>query len=401
MTQDVSQARPRLALVTGCLDLGGTTTFLCNLGGELVRRGIPSRVFSFEHNHPLASDFRRLNLPVSLYDERRLIYEDRLLLILRELAEFRPTAVLANLSATSFEVLRYVPAGVFRIGMAQSNHSGAYRLVQSYARQVDLMAAISKTIKDTLAALPEFANVEVKYLPLGVPIPEEKSLPQRDFKAPLRILYLGRLDREHKRVHLLPAIFSRLRDSGIPFHWTIAGNGPERAALEAQIKSEANQTVSFAGQVAYAGVPALLASHDIFLLVSDSEGLPLSLLEAMGYGLVPVVSDLPSGIGEVVDENTGKRVAPENIAGYAEAMIWLHHHREERRQLSERARKRVERDFSVTAMGDRWLTVLPPAPQTELHWPAHYTIKPILAAPNPWRYLAPMRGLRRLVRKFF
>jgi glycosyltransferase involved in cell wall biosynthesis len=398
VTQDVSQAPPRLALVTGSLDLGGTTTFLCNLGGELVRRGVPVRVFSFERNNPLGADFSRLNIPVSVYDERRLIYEDRLLLLLEELGAFKPTAVVANLSATSFEVLRYVPRGVFRIGTAQSSHAGALRLVQSYAGEVDLIVAISQTIKETLEALPEFASVPVKYLPLGVPIPEAANLPQRDFQAPLRILYLGRLAREHKRAHLLAKIFFELNESGIPFHWTIGGDGPERASLEQQMKSQGDQTVTFAGQVAYEDVPALLASHDILLLVSDSEGMPLSLLEAMGFGLIPVVSDLPSGIREVVDDTTGKRIAPENIAGYGDTIIWLHNHRQEMRELSKMARQRVEQEFSVSAMAGRWLKILPNA-QADIHWPAHYTVQPILAAASSWRYSPPIRVLRRLLRR--
>jgi glycosyltransferase involved in cell wall biosynthesis len=391
-------ASHRLALITGCLDLGGTTTFLCNLGGELVRRGIPVRVFSFERDNPLATDFSRLGVPVSAYDEHELIYEDRLLAILGELAEFKPTAVLANLSATSFEVLRYMPAGVFRIGMAHSSHPGAYDLLQFYLGHVDVMAAVSMTIKKTLDGLPDF-SAKVKYVPLGVPIPTEGSLPAKTFAAPLRILYLGRLDREHKRAHLLQPIFSQLRESGIPFHLTIAGEGPERAALEAQIKGSMKHMVSFAGKVPYSDVPSLLAAHDIFLLVSDSEGLPLSLVEAMGCGLVPVVSDLASGIGELVDKTTGKLVSPENIGGYAEAIIGLDQNREGMRQLSAAARNRVLREFSVGAMTDRLLALFPESPKAEAQWPGRWVPKAILAAPSAWRYLSPIRFFRRLLRR--
>jgi hypothetical protein len=144
-----------------------------------------------------------------------------------------------------------------------------------------------------------------------------------------------------------------------------------------------------------------LSEHDVFLLVSDYEGLPLTLLEAMGCGLVPVVSDLPSGIRELVDQDTGKRVAPDNLAGYAEAILWLHQHRQEKQQLSANARERVRRDFSVAAMTDRWLAALPPPPASEIRWPDRWQPKPILAAPNPWRFSPPARVLRRLWLKCF
>src|SRR2546425_916038 len=117
MLQDISGPPGlRMALVSGGLKLGGSTTFLCNLAGELLRRGIPARVFSFERENPLASDFERLNIPVSCQDDRRVIFEDRLRAILLELRSFKPAVVLGCLSATSFEVLRYMPPGVLRFG---------------------------------------------------------------------------------------------------------------------------------------------------------------------------------------------------------------------------------------------------------------------------------------------
>lgn len=394
MPDTAAPPSPRLALVTGVLDLGGTTTFMCNLAGELVRRGVAAEVFSFSQENPLAEDFRRLNIPVFTTNPRRWIYEDRLRLILQELARFQPSAVLANLTSTSFEVLRYLPAGVCRIGTAQSHDPGVYATVRPYTPYLDRMGAVSRTIEQSLRALPEFQKVPVSYQPYGVPMPALP--PPRRFDQPLRVLYLGRLQREQKRVQLFPEILQDLQAAGIPFHWTIAGTGPEADWLQRSLKVTApGQSVSFPGKVLYADVPKLLAEHDLFLLASDYEGLPLSLLEAMAYGLVPVVSDLPSGVREVVDATTGKLVSPDHTAGYARAIVQLHRQREELRQLSTQARQRVQTDFSVPAMTDRWLQVLPP-PQPVV-WPQTWKIGPILVAPDPWRFSPPLRWLRRLL----
>jgi glycosyltransferase involved in cell wall biosynthesis len=391
----------RIALSTGVLDLGGTTTFLCNFAGELVRRGIPAAVFSFEADNPLAQDFGRANIPVFTTDHRRLIYEDRLALVLKELARFQPSVVIANLASVSFEVLRYVPQGVFRIGTAQSHDAGVYRTIRFYAPHVDLMATVSKTIQQTVEVMPEFARVPVRYLPLGVPIPNEPVARAGDNSAPLRVLYLGRLQREQKRVELFPEILQRLQAAGIPFHWTVAGTGPESEWLPTAMKTASpGQSISFPGKVLYTDVPGLLAKHDVFLLASSYEGLPLSLVEAMGSGLVPVVSDLPSGIRELVDETTGKRVAPDNTAGYAEAIIWLHHHRQELRRFGRNAREKVRAEFSVPAMTDRWFKALPPAPTTTGAWPERWRPKPILESRRPWLFWPPVRLLRRRLARF-
>jgi glycosyltransferase involved in cell wall biosynthesis len=143
-------------------------------------------------------------------------------------------------------------------------------------------------------------------------------------------------------------------------------------------------------------VPQLLSQHDVFLLASDYEGLPLSMVEAMGAGLVPVVSELPSGIRELVDETTGRRVAPDNVTGYAEAIIWLHEHRDAMGRMSANARTRVVREFSTSAMADRWLGAFPQATPPGIVWPSSWSIKPPLQMENLLRFSRPGRVLRRL-----
>jgi glycosyltransferase involved in cell wall biosynthesis len=390
---------PRVALVSGSLNLGGSTTFLCNFAGELVRRKVPVEVFSFERQNPLASDFAALNIPVTCLDQRSSIFEDRLQILLEQLKRFDPTAVLATLSPVSFEVLRYLPAGVLRVGVGQSDDPNVYAMMRHYGAHLDLLAVVSQTMKRKAEAMPEFSRVPVACLPYGVPFVQDGQMRARDFAGRLKILYLGRLDREQKRVHLFPAIFNQLRASGMAFHWTMAGDGSEKAALEQAMKStRPDQTVSLPGQIAYADVLPLLLEHDIFLLASDYEGLPLSLLEAMGCGLVPVVSDLPSGIPEVVDDTTGKRIPPEEIEAYADAILWLHEHRVDMARLSQNARERVRRDFSIGAMTDRWLNVLQKQPTRKVVWQQRWKIQPPLVCRFPISiyFSPPVRMVRRL-----
>lgn len=400
VNQAVSETTPRIAFVTGGLKLGGATSFLCNIGGALVSRQIPTTVLSFESANPLGSDFTRLGIPVVTTDEQVLIYEDRLSRLYQQLKQFQPTAVVANLGPMAFEVLRYLPPGVFRVGISHSDEAGVYQTLRHYAPDMDLLAAVSLTIKNKLLGMPEFTTARVEYLPLGVPMPQDHELAQRDFSGPLRILYLGRLEQEQKRVRLFPEMLRRLQNAGLPFHWTIAGDGPEREWLQANMKNlGAEQTVSFPGQVAYQEVPPMLAQHDIFLLASDYEGLPLTLLEAMGHGLVPVVSDLPSGIRDLVDMHTGIRVSPDDIPGYINGVLRLHHDRKNMAMLSQQARNRVKAQFSVSAMADRWLGAIPENPPGSTVWPDRIRLKPILCAPNPWLFSPPVRWLRRLLSK--
>jgi glycosyltransferase involved in cell wall biosynthesis len=291
--------------------------------------------------------------------------------------------------------LRYLPCGIFRIGMAQSHEMGIYKMMRGYASWMDLAAMVSQTMKRAAATV--LGSTPVAYLPYGVPISSDTDLPARDFTEPLRILYLGRLQQEQKRVRLFPEILRQICDSGMPFHWTIAGAGPELAFLKANLKTGLpNQTISFAGPVHYADVPAMLKQHDIYLLASDYEGLPLSLLEGMGQGLVPVVSDLESGLREVVDNTAGFLVPVNDTSGYARAIIHLHKHREELAAKSAAARARVQQEFSAAAMTNRWLATFPLEKPVIESWPNRWRIRAVLAAGNPFHFSLPMRILRRV-----
>jgi hypothetical protein len=116
----------------------------------------------------------------------------------------------------------------------------------------------------------------------------------------------------------------------------------------------------------------------------------------MGQGLVPVVSDLESGIREVVDQTVGCLVPIDDISGYARAIIHLHEHREELARKSAAARTRVQKEFSVATMTDRWLATFPPAKPVIEPWPQRPRIHAVLNGGNPLRFSRPVRMLRRM-----
>jgi hypothetical protein len=113
-----------------------------------------------------------------------------------------------------------------------------------------------------------------------------------------------------------------------------------------------------------------------------------------------VVSDLESGIRDVVDATNGMLVPVNDVGGYARAIIHLHEHREELAAKSIAARARVQKEFSVAAMTDRWLTAFPKEPPAIGAWPANWKIKPLLVARYPIYFSPPMRVLRRLAARF-
>jgi len=389
---------PRIALITGGVPLGGSTTLLCNLGGELQKRALPHIVLSFEQHNPMHADFARLGVNLHLCQNNRLVFEECMRQILKQLEAFAPTCVVACLGANSFEVLRYIPAGITRLGMVQSDEPGLYELLEMYSEWLDGTIGVSRLIAEKLQATPKLLGKPAHYLTCGIPM-DRLNTPREvtDRLAPIRILYLGRLEQEQKRVRLFPQILAQLQAKNIPFQWTIAGEGSQRAFLEREMQCRGTSSqVQFTGHVAYADVPALLKRHDVYLLASDYEGLPLSLLEAMACGVVPVVSDLESGIRDLVSASTGIAVPVNDIDAYADAILQLHLNRGELHQKSIAAQQRVAQEFSVEAMTDRWLTVAKPN-QPEIYpvWKESKILTPI-GYENHFRFTGAGLLLRKL-----
>jgi glycosyltransferase involved in cell wall biosynthesis len=99
-----------------------------------------------------------------------------------------------------------------------------------------------------------------------------------------------------------------------------------------------------------ADVESLLAAADFFVLMSEREGLSFALLEAMAHGLPAIVADIPENVEAIGD--TGIAVPYGDEAATAEAMRQLADD-DHRRTLGERARRRVEEQFSADRMIER------------------------------------------------
>jgi glycosyltransferase involved in cell wall biosynthesis len=105
-------------------------------------------------------------------------------------------------------------------------------------------------------------------------------------------------------------------------HLVIAGDGPERKALETLAeKHDLIQAVTFLGHVSREHVHDLLSSAHIFVLNSTYEGMPHVVLEAYAHRCVVVATDIP-GTNECVAHNhTGLLVEPKNDATLASALV--------------------------------------------------------------------------------
>lgn len=204
-------------------------------------------------------------------------------------------------------------------------------------------------------------RARVHIVPPGIELQTVPSAVEHGAPSPARPETVGTVTRlvEVKDIGLLLQTAQVLRDRRPGVRFIIVGDGPERAALEEQAAQLGlTGTVEFRGEVRPAW-PAL-GEFDVFALTSISEGVSLSVLEAMAAGL-PVVATAVGGTPEIVsDEVTGYLVprGPERaatatmLAARLEALLAdpvL------RQRMGAAGRTRAGRDFSTAAAAKKTL----------------------------------------------
>ncbi len=172
-------------------------------------------------------------------------------------------------------------------------------------------------------------------------------------RGPLRILYLGRVEDEHKRVSDLLPIASMLLDRAIDFELTIAGDGSHVSAVVSELGNLRHLgRVRLIGPVAACDVPDLLQTHDVMLQTSEVEGLSNSLLEGMAGGLVPVATSVGDTAAVVTHGHSGMLFEPGDVSAAVAALELLAADRDLRDLYGRRAWARTA-EFSWEAIAPR------------------------------------------------
>ena len=166
------------------------------------------------------------------------------------------------------------------------------------------------------------------------------------------VLYVGALSQEKRVDRLLRIVETATRKVPNLFLW-IVGDGPERAALEQQVR-----TSSLGHCVRFMGVQNEVANYmsaaDLVVLTSDTEGMPGVVLEA-GLLQRTVVTTRVGGVSEcVLNGRTGILIERNDEAAFAEAIIQLLQQPERRQRLGYAAREWVEENFALPRIAEEF-----------------------------------------------
>ncbi len=227
---------------------------------------------------------------------------------------------------------------------------------RALARITDDIVALSPAQARDLTTVHRIAPAsKVRVVPPGFELDAllTRPEPDRSLRRALRIPdeafvfgYVGRLV-PIKNLALLLAAFAEMSREHPSAMLVVVGDGGERPALEAlAVQLGVGDCVRFAGW--QRSLSAIHGGLDAVVISSRSEGVPVSLVEAMAAGR-PVVATRVGGIVDLVEHGaTGLLVAPDDVGALAEAMKGvLGMDPVERAAMGDRARKDVASRFTA------------------------------------------------------
>jgi glycosyltransferase involved in cell wall biosynthesis len=340
---------------------GGPNYFLLTLAAHLVRRGWRVWVIGQPGPHRQVLD-KYLAEGISVLENvwaTGSLPEEKAECLGEWAERTRPDVFLiSNCTDAAWLALPGLPKTVRTISVAHHNVAAYYQPVQHYAPFIDCAVGVSPQIAERLTELT--APERCRYIPYGVDILSADRFAARLAREDhaLRIGYVGRLVEEQKRLSRLVPIAAELSRRAIPFHLQLIGDGPDRPAVERAFREHGlHEHVSFPGWLDRDALAQRYAELDVLVMVSDAEGLPIALLEAMGHGAVPVVSDVQSGMTSVIrNGENGFLLSKHDTQGFADRVELLARDVSRRRAMQAKSWE-TSQDYSVERMVSAYETL--------------------------------------------
>lgn len=341
--------KPNILFLLRSLEIGGLEVVTAVLANKFVEEGHQVSVFSFlGGKHSIAE---RFDNRIKLYQQddysqskgnvaklRRVLIDDKIDVVINQWGlPYTPikTALKASkgLQVKIISVYHNAPSFNGRIQKLNIAMMGcenpvkrlalglirrAFRNVTSNAmayiyRHSDLFLVLSPSYIEEFkhfTGVKDVSHLQVQTNPITVEYNGFEYVFDKKLKE---IIYVGRLDFVQKRVYRVIDTWNYLEERFPDWHLTIVGDGEDRQNLEDHVKCLGLKRVSFEG---FQKPVEYYKRASILLLTSDFEGFPLVLAECMSFGVIPVVYNSYSAVGDIIDDGKDGFVIPYHKDGY-------------------------------------------------------------------------------------
>jgi colanic acid/amylovoran biosynthesis glycosyltransferase len=342
----------------------GPNTWLKRLLADLSKKDFVIQVLIFYEGDLNECDtygyFNGLGLRVYTFPFRS-ITEEKIIWILNTLAVDPPDIFVPNMLVGALFAARWIKnAGISTIGVMHSDdefYDAVTNVFVNGKKEYKLSAFVTCSeflFKKVKATNP--TNIIIETITYGVPI---ENIPATSFDDnKLVLIYVGRLVDKQKRITDVVKAFCKACNYINGVEAVIYGSGNTSKVLSLINRYDDKKKVTYAGSVDNKEIFDVLSAAHVFVLLSDYEGLPQSLLEAMACGLVPVCFKMNSGIPELVENNKTGILVLDRTHDFIEVIKKLKNDKNLFNKLSKNARQKVFNFYSSDACTEKWNNLL-------------------------------------------
>jgi glycosyltransferase involved in cell wall biosynthesis len=275
------------------------------------------------------------------------------------IAEVESQAPCILFMAYDFLANSIAPALSDRVGVvtwAQADDGDYYEQVYRLGLYCNAVVCVSEQIKENVRKLNPAIAERAQVIHNSSVWRSDVAKRRAARSSVMRLIYSGRLVEYQKRISDFIELARALDRTGVPYEISLVGTfskDKEKEAFQRDAAAHiADGRITIPGRMDRAGILDALTSHDFFVLLSDFEGLPLSLVEAMARGCVPVVPEIPSGIPELIESGEdGLIVGGRDYDEWAKQLVEIWRDGRRHALMSRRARSKVRNGFSMDTVG--------------------------------------------------
>lgn len=221
-----------------------------------------------------------------------------------------------------------------------------------YSMRIAKPVALSNEIQKTIVEMYKLDHKLVPVIKNGVDM--SKCIIKKNYEKnePFRVVHIGRFFEQKNHSLMINAMNTLARTNNI--HLDFYGDGPLMEACISSVKEQClEQFISFRG--VSSDVFPILTNADVFILPSKWEGVPISIIEAMGTGL-PIIATKVGGITDMLENEKSALLIDPIEEDLINALVRLINEIDLRRKLGENAIVASEQ-FSATKMVKEYLMV--------------------------------------------
>lgn len=352
------------------LECGGAERLAVRLGEKLARRCFVSFCL-LDAAGPLADAIRETRIPVEIIGRRPGLDLACARRLRRRWRLDRPSVVIAH-QYTPFVYAILARRLVERVPIVYVEHGRFYpdrrrlrrvlfnRLV---LRSYDRIIAVGDAVRKALVTYEGFSPRRISVIYNGVNVAEFANA--RSSRAQIRraleiqdqevvFIHVARFDPLKDHITAVRA-FAKLTDT--PSRLLLVGDGPTKPEVDSLVRGLGleKRTIALGFRT---NIPELLAAADVFVLTSLTEGIPVTVIEAMATGL-PVIATAVGGIPELIAHaREGLLVPPRDAEALAAAMRLLCEDRELRGRLGRAAHEKALRQFTEEKMHEQYNQII-------------------------------------------